>query len=89
MQMLNAIRTNSAKLVLTLLDNEDQQVKHEDGKFHPLPHEFVYLQIQVANQTCTSLCCRAFELRCANMQSSVSSVSPAHGRNGPIRACSV
>ncbi len=51
MQMLNAIRTSAAKLVMSLLSDTDEELKHEIGRFYPPPHEFLYLRIQIINQT--------------------------------------
>ncbi|KAF8921247.1 TRAPP II complex [Mucidula mucida] len=58
MQMLNAIRTSAAKLVMSLLSDTDEELKHEIGRFYPPPHEFLYLRIQIINQTPSPLTLR-------------------------------
>ena len=53
MQMLNAVRTNTAKVSMSLLLPTDEETRKENEKYFPPAHEFVYLRIEVTNWTGT------------------------------------
>ncbi|KAK0197056.1 TRAPP II complex [Armillaria mellea] len=55
LSMLNTLRTETARIDMSLLTFEELEVPHRNGKYHTQANEFVHLRIKIKNQYASPL----------------------------------